>query len=312
MSKTSNSIQMLQLLRSRKKMSREELARELNTNIRNIGEYKKELSEAGYIIDSTQGVGGGYFLVSGPLLPILRFSEREQQALNDSKRLIETQGNFLQIDDYITAMDKIQASYDEVELIGQVYLGKRSIADETLAHWINETNYAIQHYQAMEISYQTLKETKPSTFIIHPYRVIVNKDAYYCLAYSLKRKEFRIYRFSRERMKSCNRLTSKFNPNPDFNISDYIGQMNLVKDQTYHLRCTVTGDSAIRIAESEVGIEVSKEWVKDTLLLSTIMEGEVNTVSFLLSLGNDVVVHEPKYIRELVIEKIEAMKHNYQ
>ena len=48
-------IRMLQLLRSRGFMTREELARELDTNVRNILEYRKELEEAGYVIEGTTG-----------------------------------------------------------------------------------------------------------------------------------------------------------------------------------------------------------------------------------------------------------------
>ena len=43
-------IRMLQLLRSRGFMTREELAQELNTNGRNILEYRKELEEVGYCL----------------------------------------------------------------------------------------------------------------------------------------------------------------------------------------------------------------------------------------------------------------------
>ena len=46
-------IRMLQLLRSRGFMTREELAQELNTNVRNILEYRKELEEVGYVIEGT-------------------------------------------------------------------------------------------------------------------------------------------------------------------------------------------------------------------------------------------------------------------
>ena len=49
-------------------MTREELAQELNTNVRNILEYRKELEEVGYVIEGTTGKYGGYQLKSGTLL----------------------------------------------------------------------------------------------------------------------------------------------------------------------------------------------------------------------------------------------------
>ena len=62
MSKTSLSIQMLEILYSRGIVGIAELARLLDTNPRNIPEYKKVLEEAGYVIDTVPGRYGGYVL----------------------------------------------------------------------------------------------------------------------------------------------------------------------------------------------------------------------------------------------------------
>ena len=51
-------IRMLQLLRSSGFMTREQLAAELDTNVRNILEYRKELEEACYVIEGTTGKYG--------------------------------------------------------------------------------------------------------------------------------------------------------------------------------------------------------------------------------------------------------------
>ena len=79
-------IRMLQLLRSRGFMTREELAQELDTNVRNILEYRKELEEAGYVIEGTTGKYGGYQLKSGTLLPVAGLYEEELRSLQESRR----------------------------------------------------------------------------------------------------------------------------------------------------------------------------------------------------------------------------------
>ena len=46
----------------KKPVSREDLAEVLETNVRNIVEFKKELEVAGYLIESVRGKDGGYIL----------------------------------------------------------------------------------------------------------------------------------------------------------------------------------------------------------------------------------------------------------
>ena len=50
---------MLEILYSREIIGIAELARLLETNPRNIPEYKKELEKAGYVIDTVAGRYGG-------------------------------------------------------------------------------------------------------------------------------------------------------------------------------------------------------------------------------------------------------------
>ena len=70
MSKASLCIQMLRLLNTGKIFKASELADRLETNTRNIFEYKTELEDAGYLIESIPGRYGGYRLVKSGLFPV--------------------------------------------------------------------------------------------------------------------------------------------------------------------------------------------------------------------------------------------------
>ena len=59
MNRTGLTIKMLTLLKARGKMSTKELAEELETNPRNIREFRKELELAGYVVEETRGRYGG-------------------------------------------------------------------------------------------------------------------------------------------------------------------------------------------------------------------------------------------------------------
>ena len=62
MNRTSKCIKMLMLLSQKEYVKKEELSKELETNVRNIREYRKELEEAGILIDVKKGRYGGYHL----------------------------------------------------------------------------------------------------------------------------------------------------------------------------------------------------------------------------------------------------------
>lgn len=64
MNRTGKCIKMLMLLKKNEKMSSKDLSLALNTNPRNIREYRKELEEAGFEFQIIPGHNGGYQLLN--------------------------------------------------------------------------------------------------------------------------------------------------------------------------------------------------------------------------------------------------------
>ena len=71
MNRTALCIRMLQLLKTLGRMQITELAQALETNPRNVREFRRELETAGYVIRQTRGRYGGYELDGEVLLPAL-------------------------------------------------------------------------------------------------------------------------------------------------------------------------------------------------------------------------------------------------
>ncbi len=78
MGKTALCIRMLELLNIGRIFKVTELASLLETNPRNIIEYKRELEETGYYISSIPGRYGGYKLDSNTLIPVLHLNNEEK------------------------------------------------------------------------------------------------------------------------------------------------------------------------------------------------------------------------------------------
>ena len=94
MGKAGMCIQMLQILNTGKVYKVSELAEMLETNPRNIIEYKKELEEFGYYIENIPGRYGGYRLESTILIPSLKFTEDEKRILSDGNNFINSRSDF--------------------------------------------------------------------------------------------------------------------------------------------------------------------------------------------------------------------------
>ena len=92
MGKVNNALRMLAILRSRKKVTRNELAEELEVEPRQITRYKDALEYAGVTITEIKGRYGGYILENKDYLLNLELSDKENLALSKAKDYIKGQG----------------------------------------------------------------------------------------------------------------------------------------------------------------------------------------------------------------------------
>lgn len=307
-------IRMLQLLNARGILGKEELAKELQTNKRNIVEFKKELEDAGYFIESIPGRYGGYKLVDSTLLPVLAFSQKEKKALFESYDYIRSHADFLLQKELTQAMDKIKVQLNETGKSDIYMNAEEGMISNKLKGMIQLCEEAKKHHQVLVIEYKGMNDSKPKKIMIHPYEILYYHNAYYCLAYSLKAKDFRNYKFSEERMKNLELQPAFFLRDREFNIKQHIGILGLMKNDVHEFELLIYGEQALLVAERKVGIHPQMQWIDDTTLhLCTIMEGKLDVISFILSLGNQVKVLAPKYLCDeiqSIVEKMYQQLHN--
>ena len=110
MGKTSNCLKMLQILSSGRVYKGQELADILETNVRNIAEYRTELEKAGYYIEGIPGKYGGYRLITQSVIPTVRLNEAEQRALSSGAEYLKSRNDFPYSSDYEKAMGKVFAA----------------------------------------------------------------------------------------------------------------------------------------------------------------------------------------------------------
>ena len=317
MSRSANCIKMLTILKGtnlNRVVSREELARRLDCNIRNISEYKNELQDAGYYISSKPGKDGGYYLDESSIFPTLKLTNEQIKTLRESYDYMLSQ-NFAQKNIYIEAMDKILASiaYDGKEK-DNIYIHNTNILiSKDIEQKIKLCQQAIKEQKTMIIEYKGNKQTEYKENKVQPYEIIYSNDSYYLLAYSLTKYDFRQYKFSDERMRNIKITTIPFTRDLDFKASDHVGEMSLLHNQTYELELNIKGSMITWVKENLIGMDIQYEMIDDqTMNYKCKMEGKYFVIEFLLKLKDCVEIIKPLEIKQEMKELLEKMLKAYQ
>lgn len=313
MNRSAYCIKMLVLLKARGFLTREELARLLACNVRNIPNYRKELEIAGYEIAITRGKYGGYQLKNDSLFPVVGMRKEEFQALVEATTYMGTHGDFLHFDDFQKAMDKIFATTSLRQQQNEFYIGTSNVpVSHTMKDFIQRIEQAKKDGIVVDILYKNMNAKDYQKVRIHPYEVLNDKGSYYCFAYSLKAKDYRNFKFSDERMKQITFTEYHFQRDENFKIKDHIGQMSLLKDDRYDLDLIVHKESALLLSEKVNGMDTNMTWIdEDTLHYQTTMEGKIPTIQFILSLGNQVEMLAPLDLKQEIVKIIEDMRTQY-
>lgn len=103
-------IQMLELLNTGRVYKKSELAELLNTNPRNLIEYKKELEEAGYEIESIPGNYGGYRLLKSNIIPAIYLNCIEKSVVVEAYNYVLSKNDFVKKKIFEKAIGKIATS----------------------------------------------------------------------------------------------------------------------------------------------------------------------------------------------------------
>ncbi len=314
MNRTALCIRMLTYLNSRGLLSKAELAELLETNVRNISEFKHELEIAGYTIESIPGRYGGYQLMQESVLPLLPLSDEEKDAISESVSYLSSHSDFLPLDDYLQAVDKIRgAAHSTVNTSSILFKSNTAALSSQMREMITLSETCRDTLHTMAVVYKSMRSDNYKKIRLQPYELLNIKGSYYVLGYNADIHEFRVYKFSEARMQSCTMLDERFTRDLDFDIKEHIGQTGLMKDDLHEIDCVISGDLALLIYESEVGINSQKEWLDEKVLhLKTIIEGKMEAVRFLLSLGAACQVLEPVELKKEIHDQLVTMCKHYQ
>ncbi len=317
MNRSALCIQMLHILYGRKQpISKEELATLLETNPRNISEFKKELEVAGYLIESTTGKFGGYRLNENSIFPSLALTSKEKEAINEALDYLKVQKNFIYYDGFESAMNKVKAKHKNEDSNAQtIYINDAKHHLSEVENKMLEVIKDAQQKQKM-ITF-TYRSTHSETFeerSVHPYEIIVSSDGVYLLAYDVtKNKEhnYKYFKVIEERMKEVNTSKQAFSKDITFKMQNHIGKNTLMKD-LHEVELEIYGIHARLVNEKKLDNVIEKTLKNNVLHLTFMMEGELRLKNFILSLGKDAKVIGPQHIKDAIALEIKEMSERYE
>ena len=329
-SKTTLCIEMLQILNSGKVYKISELANLLETNPRNIIEYKKELEDATYVIINKPGKYGGYKLAETCTIPSLKLTEDEKRILQVATDFIKSHGDFLDAQLYQKAMSKVFSSITRLPIMEEIPVIPGvtfTMSNEDINKRFNVIRECIDKKQKLSIDYLSI-DNEVRTRVIHPYKLFIFHNAWFVIGYCELRKTYRYFKLTR--IENFSIIPKKFSVSILYNEHDYFDEKGFkvgrdwskdwddetaenVTDDWVHIKLEFSGPPAMYVKEYKFGEnQVVTPIDKNTTILECDMHYRYSTIKFVLGFGVDCKVLEPQWLKEEVASIAKQMSKLYK
>lgn len=284
-----------------KKATAPELADKFEVSVRTIYRDIDTLSSAGIPIYATRGKGGGIFILDGFVMDRALLDEKDRQDI-----LFGLQG--------LNAIDDVNANYLLSKLSSIFHLNGGDWIEVDFFDWKNNAEYhskfeylknAILNKRLVTFEYYSGRG-KIQNRSVEPLKIVVKKSNWYLYGFCRLRKDYRLFKFNRicklqikdttfsrtappkvitgiEKNEETVLVSMKFSPHLAFRVYDEFSNENVLK---------VTNDAIYAQIELPLNENI--------------------LCSYLMSFSDGVEVIEPKYIRNLIKQKIENMSKIYR
>lgn len=313
-SRVSNALRMLILLKSRGKMKIKDIAEELEVSKREVRRYKDDLEMAHIHIESIPGKYGGYVYKDKDYLLYDNLTKEEFSIILTSIYQLQ-QTNAIYCTDCKILFDKInaiknmywcsKASYTKC-FVKSIKPTIDCIRHKSL--WFDLTASIVKHTK-MQIKYKGINGNV-SKRVIRPYCIFQYKEDLYCIAYCEYRNEIRQFKISR--IKKYEILTKKFDKDKNFKVEEYMDNcFGIYKDDEIDLVLKIKYPMATIIKEKQWTTNQQIVEKDDHIIFKAKMKGKTEIKSWILSMGSDVEVMHPLEFRQEIIKDLKQILNIY-
>ncbi len=314
MGKIGAALNMVMLLQNNGKMKIEEIARELEVSNRQVQEYKSELEQAGIFINSQSGKYGGYSIAPGSRYLSIPVRDMDLSILDRVSDFL-TKSNNMYSDEYKNSINRIKSNFKKREYIDEqvkyfyIYPGS-SVNKEKEIKLCEQISDAYSMKNKIEIGYKSIKSGE-SERVLHPYGIYNYEGDTYLIAYCEKRKEVRDFKLCR--ISKLNIMDEKYKIDKDFDIHEYTkNSIGNFKGEEIEIHLIIREPFATIVSEKRWSSKQSiKELSDGSIEFRARMMGYEQMKSWILGMGPNVTVLEPKKLVDDIKEDIKKMMNTY-
>ena len=308
MGKAAMCIQMLQILNTGRTYKVSELANLLDTNPRNIIEYKRELDEvaasygSGFYIETIPGRYGGYKLRNNAVIPSLLLTETEKVALVEANQYLSARNDFMKKRELQFAMGKIISTLaindikneDDMLVINRYPL---AMSEEEIRQRYDILRSAIKNKKTVTFKYLTQKNVvKDRT--LDPYDLVMFNNAYFVIGWLHSENHPDIYPFKLNRIQELKKTDQKFSVWKYYNKTKFVDEHGFKSNgDWYHVEFIAYGNYASLCKERIYGKnQVVEEIDGNSTKVSVDMQNQESIRVFILGFGEHIQVLEPQWL----------------
>lgn len=320
MGKAAMCIRMLQILNTGRVYKVSELAELLDTNPRNIIEYKKELDEVsldfggGFYVDPISGRYGGYRLNGNAVIPALKLTAEEKAVLLESFNYAMTKKDFVKKDVLTSAFSKIASSieiYDKENKLLVVDKYQLQMGEPEIGERYKFIEKAIKVKKTISMVYNSLKHGEVE-HKVDPYTLFIYNNSWFFLGWDHEKGD--VLYFKLNRIKSYEMTEKRFAVSKQYKPEQYFDETGMKYNGEYHHVVLIAKGTRARLLKERVyGKNQTIEELDDgSIKVSMEMQNDNTIVSFALSCGDEAKFLEPQWLVDAIKEKIEAMHNLYK
>ncbi|CAG7651587.1 hypothetical protein PAESOLCIP111_06346 [Paenibacillus solanacearum] len=223
MSKADNMLSILWLLKTRKRVTAQQLSDELEIHIRTVYRYIDALCASGVPIVADSGHNGGYSLLDHFTDAPLFFDLEEQKALVQAAIFAQESG-FPHGDAMNRAVSKLKryTNAEQHRTLERHTAGFEVIrppADAALEAVLQQLEQSVAEGRTLGMDYVKRSGEATENRSIDPYGIVYWKGSWYVVAYCHLRRELRSFRA--DRIQALSTTDAVFERPPSFSASDY-------------------------------------------------------------------------------------------
>lgn len=301
---------MLQILSSRNIVSINELATMLETNPRNIPEFRKELEVAGYFILSTPGKYGGYSLDKSRAMPSARLTSSEINVIKKASDYLNKRQDFLEKKEFQMAIGKVTANNsrtadneDDTTQINSILL---AMEDGELRDRYFSIKKCVEKHQKIKMTYVGLDNIE-KTRTVHPYKLYIYNSAWYMIAWDELSNDIKYFKINR--MKSFEILNDTFKVLYTYKESNLLDKHGMKQNGDWHkIKLQITGYFAVLTKDLQIGKNQSITPIdNNTIHLTCEMQNIDRIIKYTLGFGSSCKVIEPIWLKEKIKDECTKM-----